>query len=184
MKERICPACGGTVESEEARFCPLCGAALPELPETQIASALEEKLKKRYHAYNDWVTSVRGKESGARKLLNLITSSSPFKNSEEHEKFFDEVKALTEALVSAYQAEPGAGNVSALLHFALIECHGFAKTDADWMFLAAEQLYQPFLPLLSGAEAAALLPEYKALRKKQKGFAFQTKILNTLKSMG
>ena len=184
MKEKICPACGGTVKSEEAKFCPLCGAALPELPEMQTVPALEERLKERYAAYNDWVTSIRAKESGGRKLLNLISNSGPFKNSEEHMKFFDEAKALSEELLAHYQATPGAGDLCGLLRFTLVGCHSEAHKDADWMFLAAEQLYLPLLTLLSREEAAVLLPEYQALRKKQKGFAFQTKILNTLKTMG
>ena len=184
MKERICPACGGTVKSEEAKFCPLCGAALTELPESQIVQALEEELRARYAAYDGWVKSVRAKESAGRKLLNLISSSSSFKNSEEHMKFFDEAKALSEELLAHYQSESGTGGLSSLLRFTLVDCHSEAHKDADWMFLAAEQLYLPFLTLLSREEAAVLLTAYQALRKKQKGFEFQTKILNTLKIMG
>ena len=183
VNDRICPSCGAAIEGTEARFCPLCGAALPEAQETAGTSVLEEKLRARYRAYNTWVEESCAKEGAGRRLLNLLAISSPFKNSEEHGKFFDDVKAMSEELLKIYSEQPGTGDIAGLLHFTLLECHSFARTEANWMFLAAEQLYLPFLPLLSAGEASKLLPEYNALRKKQKGFDFQVKILRTLKSM-
>ena len=184
MKEKICPACGAVVESVEARFCPLCGILLPVEPAKWSTGELEEKLKTRYRVYNDWAVEYRKKESGGRRLLSLISSSSPFKNSEEHGKFFDDVKAISVELLEGYRAAPGTGDLPALLNFVLIGCHDFACTEADWMFLAAEQLYLPFLDQLSGETAAALLPGYQRLRRKQSGFDFQKKILQKLKTIG
>ena len=184
MNEKICTVCGTAVESETAHFCPECGALLPVGPAKWDAGDLEDKLRRRYRAYNDWAVEFRNKDGGARRLLSLVTSSSPFKNSEEHGKFFEDVKARTEELLAAYREEPGSGNLPATLHFALIDCHGFACEEADWMFMAAEQLYMPMLELISGDESAALLAAYQKLRKKNNSFDFQRKIMKKLKSIG
>ena len=127
---------------------------------------------------------MRAGESGGRRLLSLFTSNSPFKNSPEHGKFFDNVKDLTEKLLAVYQSGADNGGLLDVLRFALIECHSGVKPETDYMLLAAEQLYLPFLELLSANAAAAILPEYRALRKKQPGFEIQTKILKKLKTMG
>ena len=184
MNEKICTACGAVVESETARFCPECGALLPEEPARPDAGALEERLRARYRAYNDWAEEYRKKDGGARRLLSLVTSSSPFKNSEEHGIFFEDVKARTEELLAAYREAPGSGDLPGMLNFALVDCHGFACTEADWMFMAAEQLYMPMLDLISGDEAAALLGAYQKLRKRNNSFDFQKKIAKKLKSIG
>ena len=185
MNQKICPACGAVIEAENARFCPQCGAPIPEEePGLSEAAKLERRIRDRYQSYSAWTDSVRQRESVAQRLLGLITSRSEFKSSEEHTRFFDDLKAMTEAQEQAYREAPGTGEPEALLRFALLDCHRGVRQEADWMFLAAEQLYLPFLPLLTKEQAAVLLPEYQALRKRNTGFEFQKKILKTLKSMG
>ena len=184
MNKQVCPSCGETVDMEQARFCPRCGAALGTEETVTDAGALENAIVERYRAYTVWADEMRAGESGGRRLLNLFTSNSPFKNSPEHGKFFDSVKEMTEKLLRIYQNSTERAGLCKLLHFALIECHRGIRAETDLMFLAAEQLYLPFLDLLPVDAAAAMLPEYKALRKKQKGFEVQTKILKILKTMG
>ena len=184
MNNHVCPSCGEFFDIEQARFCPHCGAALPTEEAAMDVEALENEIMERYRAYAAWAENMHAGESGGRRLLNLFTSNSPFKNSPEHGKFFDSVKEMTEKLLGIYQSGTERAGLCKLLHFALIECHRGIRAEADLMFLAAEQLYLPFLDLLPADAAAAMLPEYKALRKKQKGFEVQTKILKILKTMG
>lgn len=185
MKERICPSCGESVQEARSRFCPFCGAALPE-PETTAddTARLEEQLRQRYRDYDAWVILTRSKEGGGTRILELITGRSNFKSSEKHEEFFRDVGALAAELLAAYQAAPGSGDLAALLRYVLIDCHGGPNREADWLHLVMEQHFLPFLDLLSQPAAAALYVDYRLLRKKQKGFAFQTKILKTLKRLG
>ena len=182
MRERICPGCGERVTEERARFCPICATELPaaEAP-TEAAQALEAALVQRYSDYNAWVMLTRGREGGGKRILELLTGSSAFKNSEKHEVFFRDVGDQAAALLEAYRAAPGSGDVAGLLRYALIDCHRDAYRETDWLYLVAEQHFLPFTELLSPAEAAALYADYKALRKKQTGFSFQTQILKSLK---
>lgn len=186
MIERICPGCGERVTEERARFCPICATALPDAaaPTAENTAALEEALRARYQDYNAWALLTRDREGGGRRILELFTGSSAFKNSEKHEEFFRDVGEQAAALLAAYEAVPGSGDVAALLRYALIDCHRTVYQEADWLYLVAEQHFLPFVALLSTADAAALYADYKAQRKRQKGFPFQTQILKALKQRG
>lgn len=182
MKERICPGCGEQVTEERARFCPICATPLPSAePSAEDTVALEAALRLRYNDYNAWVTLTRDREGGGKRFLELLTGNSAFKNSEKHEEFFHVVGDGAAALLDAYRAVPGSGDIAALLHYVLIDCHRAVNRETDWLYLVAEQHFLPFVELLSPPDAAALYADYKALRKKQKGFPFQTQILKALK---
>ena len=185
MRERICPGCGERVTEERARFCPICATELPtEVAPAEQAALLEEALKQRYSDYNAWVTLTRGREGGGKRILELLTGHSGFKNSEKHEEFFRDVGDKAGALLEAYKAAPGSGDLAGLLRYTLIDCHRAAYRETDWLYLVAEQHFLPFTELLSPEEAAGLYADYKLLRKKQKGFSFQTQILKALKRRG
>lgn len=183
MSERICPGCGERVTEERARFCPICATPLPaeETPTAQDVAQREATLRLRYIDYNAWVTLTRDRDGTGRRVLELLTGNSAFKNSEKHEEFFHDVGDRAAALLAAYRAAPGSGDVAALLQYVLIDCHRVANRETDWLYLVAEQHFLPFVELLSPAEAAPLYADYKARQKKQKGFAFQTQILKALK---
>ena len=70
-----------------------------------------------------------------------------------------------------------------LMEYALIGCHEGVDEGTDWMLLAAERLFMPFLELLSGDEAASLYEPYRRLRRKNVGLPPQSEILKTLKKM-
>ena len=182
MVERICPGCGERVTEARARFCPICATELPvaETP-AEAVTVLEEALRQRYADYNAWVVLTRGREGGGKRILELLTGHSGFKNSEKHEEFFRDVGDKAGALLEAYRVSPGSGDLAGLLRYTLIDCHRAAYRETDWLYLVAEQHFLPFTELLSPAEAAPLYDDYKALRKKQKGFHFQTQLLKTLK---
>ena len=182
MRERICPGCGERVTEARARFCPICATALPaEETPAEAATALEEALVQRYSDYNAWVVLTRGREGGGTRILELLTGNSTFKNSEKHEEFFHDIGDKAAALLEAYREAPGSGDIAGLLRYTLIDCHRDTYQETDWLYLVLEQHFLPFTELLSPAEAAGLYEDYKALRKKQKGFPFQAQLLKTLK---
>ena len=185
MRERICPGCGERVTEERARFCPICATELPKQePSADRTAALEAALRQRYDDYNAWVTQTRGRDGGGKRILELLTGNSAFKNSEKHEEFFHDIGDKAGALQEAYREAPGSGDIAGLLRYVLIDCHRNAYRETDWLYLVAEQHFLPFAELLAPADAAALYADYRALRKKQKGLPFQTRILKALKRRG
>ena len=176
-----CPNCGKEYPVG-AIFCPFCGALLP--PDAgAAASDPAEQLRNRYGAYAAWVRQSLEERNFGRIAIGWLSGNDAFKRSGEHERFLNDVQALCAPLLEQYRAGEARSTLPEVLRFALIDCHADALQETEWMFLAAEMPFVPFLDLLTKEEAAALYPDYKALRRRQPGLQPQKTIQKKLKTI-
>ena len=176
----ICPNCGKECP-EGASFCPFCGALLPSRSVRGDADSMTELLRARYSAYDAWAGGVLAERNLGRVAIGWLTGNDAFKRSPEHERFLNDVQALTEELQTRCDAGECIGELSGLMRYVLIDCHAEVPQETDWMFLAAEKLFLPFVERLTPDDAAVLYPDYKALRRRQPGLDAQKQILKALK---
>ncbi len=57
------------------------------------------------------------------------------------------------------------------------------EKETDWMFMAAEKFYLPFIDKLSKEDAGKLYEKYAAIRKKNRGFEVQDSIVKKFKKV-
>ena len=176
-----CPACGESCPAS-ARFCPFCGTLLTAAV-SAVPSDPAEQVRIRYDAYAAWVSETLAERNLGQITLGWLTGNDAFKRSGEHERFLNDVQALCAPLLEQYRAGEKRETLPEVLRFVLIDCHADAQPETDWMFLAAEMPFEPFLDLLTKEEAAALYPDYKALRRRLPGLQTQKTILKKLKKI-
>lgn len=179
-----CPSCGAETPIAEngGGFCLYCGAKI-SLPGCAVDAG--DKIRQIYREYIEWVIKYfENTSSFTRSITSFFTGSNDFKRHENHNRFINDVRAEAQKLLSAYQcgSVPREELVS-IIRFALLENHDRGISDAKWMFMAAEQFFEPMLPALTRDEAVRLYEEYRLLRKKDPGFPVQQKILKALKRM-
>ena len=136
-----------------------------------------------YRGYVDWSTGFPKDRGGFGILRRLITGNSEYNRQKEHEIFSRQLKGAVEEYGEALRDGLGREELLPLMEYALIGCHEGVDEGTDWMLLAAERLFMPFLELLSGEEAASLYEPYRRLRRKNIGLPPQSEILKTLKKM-
>ena len=185
LRQIKCPSCGQTTPIAESGegFCLYCGAKL-NAGSPKAAESIEE-IRRIYRGYIEWVIKYfESTTAFSRTVASFFTGSNDFKRHENHGRFIEDVRTAAQNIEAAFAS----GTLShedavELLHFTLLENHDQGISEAKWMFLAAEQFFEPLLTALTADEAAEFFEEYKRLRKKDPGFPVQQKILKTLKKM-
>ena len=142
---------------------------------------MTELFRARYVAYDAWASGVLAERNLGRVAMSWLTGNDAFKRSPEHERFLNDVTAMAGELQTRCAAGECCGELPGLLRYVLVDCHADVPQETDWMFLAAEKLFLPFVECLSAGEAAALYPDYKTLRRRQPGLDAQKQILKALK---
>ena len=181
MNEMLhCPSCGKDCP-EGASFCPFCGALLPSRSVRGEGNSMTELIRARYDAYYTWADSVLAERNLGSVAMSWLTGNDAFKRSSEHERFLNDVTVLSEELQTRCASGESCSELPGLLRYVLIDCHADIPQETEWMFLAAEKLFMPFVECLSAADAAALYPDYKMLRRREPGLDAQKQILKMLK---
>lgn len=137
---------------------------------------------KLYDDYINWSNELLGSFGGVQMFAQLFTGGAEYNKREEHSAFFS---ACGEA-AGAYLAALGEGEapreeLMPLLSYVLIRCHSGGDDWAEWMLLAAEKHFLPFIELLTKEEAAELYEPYRKLRRRNKGLPPQDEMLKKLK---
>lgn len=179
----LCEKCGRELNGEDIRFCPFCGAEVAEQGSANDVNWHIGRIKALYKGYLDWNTEFFSKRGAGSAVLSLFTGNSAYKNSPQHDEFFNKTKAEAETLCEILRTQTGLEErAEEILRFALIDCHSDTMKEADLMFLAAEQLFIPAVDALSREGAERLYGPYKKLRKRDSGFKPQAELLKKLKS--
>jgi len=185
LKKIKCPHCSEETPVAESGqgFCLYCGAKLSVCSSESSDSI--EKIERIYRGYIEWVVEYfKSTNSFARSMASFFTGSNEFKRHENHNRFIEEVQSAAQEINDSY--ETGGiphDDIVKLLRFVLLEDHAHGISEAKWMYMAAEQFFEPLLPALTHEEAALLFADYKTIRKKDPGFPVQQRILKTLKKM-
>ena len=150
-----------------------------------MKSAYFEKIISLYTEYISWSAELMRSFGGVKIFSQLFTGGGQYKNREEHMIFF---KAVEEAAGEYYAALKNGSAAKAelpeLLGFVLLSCHERVDEWGDWMLMAAEKHFVPFVDLLEKEEAASLYEPYRRLRRRNKGLPPQEEILKKLKKLG
>lgn len=184
LRKIKCPSCSEEtpIASSGEGFCLYCGAKI-SFPDRAVDAG--DEIKSIYTKYIEWVIEYfEGTSAFTRSITSFFTGSNDFKRHENHNRFIDSVSAAAQKMLSGYESgSVTRDEVAAIIRFALLDNHDRGISDAKWMFMAAEQFFEPMLCVLTAEEAAQLFEEYKLLRKKEPGFPVQQKILKALKKM-
>lgn len=185
LKKIKCPHCFEETPVAESGqgFCLYCGAKLSV--SSPDSSDTFEKIERIYRGYIEWVVEYfKSTNSFARSVASFFTGSNEFKRHENHNIFVEEIKAYAQQIIDSYEAGTfSREDAVKLLRFVLLEDHAHGISEAKWMYMAAEQFFEPLLSALTREEAALLFADYKLIRKKDPGFPVQQRILKTLKKM-
>ncbi len=174
----ICPACAKENISPDALFCSWCGASLRK----DGAKELFEKIRDIYIEYINWGEFYLAERSAGSSLSALFTGDRAFKERPEHTKFYSSCGETAEKLLTEIKAgEAVSEEFFDLMKFVLIDCHIGRIDSVEWMLLAAEKHFLPFVELLGKAQAAELLEPYRRARRKNKGLPPQDDMLKRLK---
>ncbi len=174
----VCPACAREIISPDAAFCSFCGASLRE----DGAEELFEKIRGIYAVYINWSAEYLAERSAGSSLSALFTGDRAFKERPEHVSFFDSCAETAAKLLGKLSVGTGVSDrLYELMRFVLLECHEDRIASVDWMLLAAEKHFLPFVELLSAEQAAELYEPYRRARRKNKGLPPQDEMLKKLK---
>lgn len=179
----LCEKCGRELTGEDMRFCPFCGAEIADKGSADDANWLIGRIKAIYKEYLDWNLDFFAGRGAGSVVMSLFTGNSAYKNSPQHDEFFNKTREQADKLCELMKTQTGLEDrAEEILRFALIDCHSGTLKEADLMFLAAEQLFIPILDVLEPEAAAGLYEPYKMLRKRDSGFKPQAEILKKLKN--
>lgn len=135
-----------------------------------------------YREYIEWSRELMGSYGGVKMFAQLFTGGAEYKNRPEHMDFFRAVeKAAGEYMDAFMEGRLERESLFELLSYVLLDCHNECDDWADWMLMAVEKSFLPFVELLSGQEAAKLYEPYRKLRRKNKGLPPQDEMLKKLK---
>lgn len=173
-----CPSCGKEIPASDALFCAYCGASLAE----KDAGTVCDSVYAVYNEYINWSSRFILERGTGNTLAAIFTGDREFKDRPEHKSFFDSCgKAAGELYGLFADGKCGSEDILKMLEYVLIDCHKDRMDAVEWMLLAAERHFSPFIPHLSGDEAAALYEPYRRLRRKNRGLPPQDEILKKLK---
>jgi len=135
-----------------------------------------------YTEYLNWSKRLLRSLGGTKMFSSILTGGAEYKNREEHEEFFcDCKKAVEEYYAAIINGDTGREDLMPLLRYALLDCHSECDERAEWMLLAAEKHFLPFMELITREEAEELYEPYRKLRRSHKGLPPQDEILKKLK---
>ena len=140
-----------------------------------------DDIKGMYMRYNNWVQDFQGEPNVSHRLMRLFSHNREFNSRPEHREFFHNVEERAGEIYEWAQQENE--DVYELVHYAFIDCYGPAVKSTSFMYLAAEQIFVPFLHLLSKEQLVQLEAEYRQQRRKDPGLPIQTKIKKYLKQL-
>ena len=137
-----------------------------------------------YDEYLAWSKKLLLSMGGTRAIGQMLTGGAEYKNREEHAEFYHKCEAAV-GEYSAALADGSADRASLMpfLKYILIDVHADCDERAEWMLLAAERHYLPFLELLTAEEAAELFEPYRKLRRRNKGLPPQDEMMKKLKKL-
>ncbi len=144
-----------------------------------------QKIFSLYSEYISWSAELMRSFGGIKIFSQLFTGGGQYKNREEHMVFFK----ATEAAVGEYYDALANGSapreeLEEVLRFVLVDCHDAVDEWGDWMLMAAEKHFVPFVDVLEKEEASRLYEPYRRLRRRNKGLPPQDEILKKLKMLG
>ena len=143
-----------------------------------------ERIISLYSGYISWSAELMRSFGGVKIFTQLFTGGGQYKNREEHMVFF---KAVEEAAGEYYDALKNGSapkeELAELLSFVLLTCHERVDEWGDWMLMAAEKHFIPFVDLLEREEALSLYEPYRRLRRRNKGLPPQDELLKILKKL-
>ena len=144
-----------------------------------------ERIVSLYSEYISWSAELMRSFGGVKIFAQLFTGGGQYKNREEHMEFF---KATEEAAGEYFEAQKNGSapreELAELLNFVLITCHEKVDEWGEWMVMAAEKHFVPFVDMLDKEEASRLYGPYRRLRRRNKGLPPQDEILKKLKTLG
>lgn len=140
-----------------------------------------DDIKGMYMRYNNWVQDFQGESNISQKLMRLFSHNREFNARPEHRGFYFEVEERAKEIYEWAKQENE--DVYELIHYVYIDCYGVAVKSTAFMYLAAEQIFVPFLELLTKEEVIRLEAEYRQRRRKDPGLPIQTKIKKYLKQL-
>ncbi len=137
-----------------------------------------------YSDYIRWSSELMGSFGGIKMFSQMFTGGGEYKNREEHRKFFADCGIAAEEYFAAMKdGRTGTEELPNVLRLVLVDCHYEGDDWADWMLLAAEKHFIPFVDMLSREEAVELYEPYRRLRRGNRGLPPQDEILKKLKKM-
>ncbi len=137
-----------------------------------------------YKNYITWSADLMDSFGGIKMFSQMFTGGTEYKNREEHKSFIAACeKAAEEYLEALRGGEAPREELLSLLKYVLLDCHGECDEWAEWMLLAAEKNFLPYVELLKTEEAEALYEPYRRLRRKNRGLPPQDEFLKKLKKL-
>lgn len=149
-----------------------------------MTNELSRSIYALYHEYIRWSSELMKSYGGVKMFTQMFTGGGEYKNREEHGAFFKNCeKAAGEYLAAVEAGTEEREELLRLLQYVLVDCHGQVDDWAEWMLLAVEKHFIPFVDLLSREEAQSLVEPYRRLRRQNKGLPPQDEILKKLKKI-
>lgn len=140
-----------------------------------------EEVKQLYIDYKYWVNDFQGSGGAGQRLMRLFSHNKEFNAQPQHQTFYHGVEEAAGRILE--DVKQNGGDVYELVHYAFIDCYSGTRRASSFMFLAAEQIFIPFLDHLTQEELVELEADYKKQRRKDPGLPIQTKIKKRIKQL-
>ena len=141
------------------------------------------RIYELYDNYAYWSLSFQQSHGGLKSQRRFLTGNSEYNRQENHKVFFNECGTVVDEYLETVRSGEGREELLPLLNYVLIECHYDMDPGTEWMLLAMEKRFIPFLEFIGSAGAKYLYEPYRALRRKNRGLPPQDEILKILKKL-